>query len=176
MQKRANNSFLAPLLILGMCITNCRADAQEAHKLIVSYSASEFSLTNQPSNGRITCTVKDGVIKKSDTGVRLYFYAKSDLRNTPMQLLYKRKPVPAKKLHPARNNNDNIVFTAPANDIFFIEDNKTNYSWKWKGRAKAPLSPAVGLNSQSVEKIDCWFILQVNKHAYTSDTLSLQVQ
>lgn len=149
---------------------------QQQDKLAITYSAVDFSMKKGAQNGIISCNVKEGLLRKNDTGVKLFFYTRNDVRDIPMELMLKRKPLPPKRLKAAKNSSDNIVFRTHADYIFFTEDPKNGYSWKWRGRGRPPISPIVPVAGQEVKQLQCWFVLQVNKQQYISDTISIQVQ
>ncbi|MCB0696384.1 MAG: hypothetical protein KDC07_03410 [Chitinophagaceae bacterium] len=145
-------------------------------KLAITYSGNSYILSGSGENGKINCIINSGTFTKRPKDVKLYFYTQNDVRNIPMELVKNSKPLCPKKIRPRRNSNDIIVFSTLADDIFFTTASNKGYSWRWKGRARPPLSPVVPVNGQAVHKVECWFVLMADKQVYSSDTISITVQ
>lgn len=161
------------VLLLSLVLPAVHLRAQQKGKLKIAYSAKSYDKTKKPANGVIACTLPAGLSIKTDTGANISFFARNDVRTIPMELVYKKNTLPLKK---SKSKKDNIVFTVQADEIFFIDPGKNNYSWKWRGRARPPVSPVAPVAGQEVKKVDCWAVLRVNKQTYISDTISIQIQ
>ena len=165
------------MVSLGCSVLVCpHTLAQGSQHLAISYSATAFNTEDNCTNGKITCVVKPGAINKHQGKVGFYLYARNDVRDIPMELLKNMEPVCPKRIKTRKRGNPNIVFLAMANDLFYTGTNTKGFSWKWKGRARAPLSPLVTSSGEKVSRIDCWFVLHTDNKTYTSDTISIRVQ
>gem|GEM_PF-6848919 len=169
-------SFAFLLCLSGSVFTFSTSFGQDTGRLKITYSGPDINLSQPAENGKITCAVTSGTFSKRPKDVKLYFYTRNDVRDIPMELIRKGKPLCPKRIKPRRNNNDNIVFMVMTDDIFFTDSSPKGYSWKWKGRARAPISPVVAVNGEKVNRLDCWFVLKANNKIYTSDTTSIIVQ
>lgn len=169
-----NRLRFASILIINM-LCCLYASAQE-NNLSINYSGTHFSTGENAANGVIKCAAKPGVLKMGDKNVAFSFFVQNDVSNIPMQLKQNGKPIMPKRLRPAANKNEEVLFSVHADDIFFTHAPKKGYSWGWKGHAKAPISPLLTNTGETVKQLKCWYMLQVDKVAYISDTITIQVK
>lgn len=146
------------------------AMAQKPGVLKISYMQPETIVENENTQGIIQCRVKKGVLAKNEPGAKLVVYAQNDLRNVPMTLMLNDKALKVK------SGVNNIVFSAPYSDMFFTEKSEKGYSWKWRARGRAPMSPIAPIAKKQVSKVQVWAALYHNSEVYISDTITIDVQ
>ncbi len=158
------------LFLLLFCTIYMGADAQVTGKLKLQYSEPQYITAEKNPVANLVCVAKDGVVKKNERNAIFTLYAQNNLSRIPMRLVKNGKPIKATSVM------KNIVFGVPIDEIFYKTPTDNGYTWKWKGRARAPLSPVMPVAGQKVTQVKCWAVLQVNKQAYLSDTITIQVQ
>jgi hypothetical protein len=158
------------LFLLLFCSVPTGADAQVAGKLKLKYSEPQYLTAEKNPAANMVCVAKDGVIKKNERNATFTLYAQNNVSRIPMRLVKNGKPI--KPVSVIKN----IVFGVPIDHIFYKAPTDNGYAWRWKGRARAPLSPVMPVAGQKVDSVKCWAVLQVNKQTYLSDTITIQVQ
>jgi hypothetical protein len=161
--------FLGFLVILPVLVQ------AQAKKQVFIEAPGSFQVSGNEGTV-IKCFATKEVLSLIKTPQRFSFYAMNDVYGVPMELTLKGKQIRPKAILPAKNSNTYIIFTAPMDQLFFLQPSASQYKWKWKARAKAPASPVVKKAGQEVKRLKCWFILKADNKLFTSDTVSISIQ
>lgn len=158
-----------------ICITLAplAGNAKGKKPLSVSYSTGIYVAGKANPLSNLSVVINDNSITKADTSARLFFYANNDARAIPMQLVYNKGAIP---VNTAKKGKNNILFTVAADDIFYTVPAESAYTWKWQGRARAPLSPVATVAQKQVKQVNCWAILKYKGKTYYSDTATIQIK
>lgn len=122
------------------------------------------------SDGFVICHVYKPAVKST---VVVSIYAQNDQRAIPMQLRYKKGMLPVKLRLPAANTTYYQAVKIPLSKILITKPS-ADYSWMWRGKAKAPVSPIVA--KEKVSSIRWWAIVTIGKTTYTTDTLTTTIE
>jgi hypothetical protein len=152
------------MMVLISCLYVMQAAAQP-----MSMVGAKTTVPNYKPGGpgAINCFVQWSLIKNGKN-MKIFFYAQNDVRNIPMQLVYKGKNVPI-KVKPSDEKYFYTVFTPALKDIFFKDKSLAGYTWKWQGTAKAPASPLAEVNGQKPRTIKYWFTVKVEGAQFSTE-------
>ncbi|OSZ78445.1 hypothetical protein CAP35_09390 [Chitinophagaceae bacterium IBVUCB1] len=129
--------------------------------------AEAYSTAN---DGFIACYVYKPSVKGT---VSVSIFAQNDQRAIPMQLRYKKGALPVKLRLPAANTPYYQAVKIPLSKILITKPS-AEYSWMWRGKAKAPASPIVAMDK--VNSIKWWAVVTIGKTTYTTDTLTTTIE
>jgi hypothetical protein len=156
-------------LLLLLFILPSFLAAGKKKKLSIEVSSKNFKVTGNDT-AFIRCRANKSLLEKNENVLLFHFFAQNDVRDLPMELGDKTVDYIILK----KGNDRDIMFTERMAKIFFTTPSD-KYYWKWRGRAKAPVSPIVDVAGEKVKKLKCWFILQSGKKSFSSDTVTINI-
>lgn len=144
--------------------------AQEAPKPIKIEVSELFPV----GTGDVRCYLNKSAIGRNKPVIQIF--AQNNQRGMPMRLLHKRTELPVRMLALVRNTPYQLAFRAEINEVLYLAQGSSPYSWSWRGRAKALASPLVSIPGEKVETIKWWATVIIGTKTYTSDTLTTTIQ